>query len=244
LLQAAVCLLAAPLVLVEIYTLSPDVRLAVLKGMSYRGAAATAWIDDALFDRDWDVCLAADRMLRELGADAVPTLRQRLQSSDATTRFRAAYALGLLMAQARDAAPDLIEAVRDPENRVRQQALSSLLSIDDQHPELLRILQAAVRDADATVRQAAAQNLGRLLPEARAVVPDLIRLLLNDPVPEVRAAAAEALGAATSDTDLVIPALRKALQDPHDCARSEAEEALEHLRGVVAKEKSPEGNDP
>lgn len=60
------------------------------------------------------------------------------------------------------------------------------------------------------------------------MVPEIIKILKNDPDEQVRACAAEALGETGSKQAL--PALRKALKDKSAMVRDKAKEALEQIR--------------
>src|SRR5271154_3575001 len=73
-------------------------------------------------------------------------------------------------------------------------------------------LAAKLQDPDATVRRNAADQLGELGPEAKSVIPELIKAL-DDKDFFVRRFAAKALGQIGPDAKEALPALGKLAKD-------------------------------
>ena len=78
---------------------------------------------------------------------------------------------------------------------------------------------------EASVRALVAEALGRLGPEAKAAVPELVKRIA-DADEGTRVAAIEALGEIGGADDSV-PAIEQALKDPDHFVRVKAVEALE-----------------
>ncbi|MFI6286795.1 fumarate reductase/succinate dehydrogenase flavoprotein subunit [Streptomyces sp. NPDC051018] len=127
-----------------------------------------------------------------------------------------------------DAPAELARAAADPAREVRVATAKALASVAEPPLDTLAVLAG---DPDALVRAAAFGALGATGCPPPLVEPAL--RALSDPVWQVRAGAATALGATARDVqDLAVPALAKALGDPHADVRKSAVLAL--LRHVPA----------
>ncbi|HVK09773.1 MAG TPA: HEAT repeat domain-containing protein [Gemmataceae bacterium] len=120
-----------------------------------------------------------------------------------------------------------VEALRtligDTASTVRLQAAEALGRLGPAAFPACSHLVARLRDEDETVRCAAAITLGGLkCPEA--VEP--LRMLLQDPSPEVKAAAAKGLAALNAYAAPAVPELVPLLQDQDQAVRDAAAEAI------------------
>src|SRR5579871_3562409 len=84
----------------------------------YNGKSATEWF------RELKPLKQSDQIdaLRNLGKNAVPTLKRQLQSPDPNERYKAVWALGQIGPAANDAVQDLVGAMDDTNNSVRYYA--------------------------------------------------------------------------------------------------------------------------
>ena len=81
---------------------------------------------------------------------------------------------------------------------------------------------------DEDVRKAAAEALGKIGPDAKAIIPALIKLLRDDDW-GIRWTAARALGNIGPNAKTAIPALTEFLEDKDGFIRTAAAEALEKI---------------
>ncbi|HKI35888.1 MAG TPA: HEAT repeat domain-containing protein [Gemmataceae bacterium] len=152
---------------------------------------------------------SADRLKKSqnLLKPPVPQLVLALKSKDATTRRKAANALGLAGADAKTAVPALVEALKDGDPQVRRYAASALAAIGP--PAVAPLLKTAEGGADRQVRSLAYLALGEVRPADGDALRGLVRAL-KDPEKDIRAAAASALARLGV---VAVPPLRQALKD-------------------------------
>jgi HEAT repeat protein len=117
----------------------------------------------------------------------VPALIEALEDKSAYVRSDAASALvqfGLVAVHA------LLEVLKDEDVEARRQAASALVQFG-----LVAVpaLIEALKDKDVVARRQAAYALGRIGPEAKAAVPALKSMRLNDSLNFVRQSADSAL---------------------------------------------------
>jgi len=177
---------------------------------------------------------AAQELIR-LGADAVPTLMDSLQTQDLNLlaiyqqilaripaaspelikAFKSAHPLirgrvaeVFAINNDRNAVPALLEALRGEFFTVRARAAIALANIGDGRaiPELLPLL----KDREDEVRIAACIALGKFRDPS--TFDELANVTLDDPIIEVRQTAVKALG--ESRNAAAIPFLMEALRDP------------------------------
>jgi HEAT repeat protein len=187
------------------------------------------------------------------------SLIETLGAPEAYVREGAAWALGWLRVQDRDAAEALLSALKDPAPPVRAAATQALAAIlRDPSPRTARFrgaLPGLLEDADPGVRRTAVACLGsedsaaliaalrdrasevrlaaaRLLQNRKPLPTEVVRALvpaLEDADPEVRAEACSALWDFRSDDELVIPALTSVLADENPEVRKHATWTLESV---------------
>jgi HEAT repeat protein/lysophospholipase L1-like esterase len=166
---------------------------------------------------------------------AWPRLLHLLHDEDPLVRAGAAYALGEIGSGATRAVPGLIARLADLDERVRWRAADALGKIGP-GTGAVDALAKLVRDAAGPGRGLAAEALGRVGPEARSAVPDLIAAT-SDPRPDVRWRAIWALGRIGPAAAQAVPALRAALADAD--LRWRAAEALGRI-GLPAVAAAPD----
>lgn len=134
---------------------------------------------------------AAYDMLAEMKGRAVPILIQALENQDRGVRWGAAWVLGEIGPEAKEAVPALSKAlVEDEDAMVRQQAAEALRDIGPAAKEAVPALIQALKDENEDVRMYAAIALGKI-GDARAV--ETLFQALKDENKDVRGAAARAL---------------------------------------------------
>lgn len=161
---------------------------------SHRGRTLTEWRKD-LKDKDAEVRRKAALALAQMGKDAapaVPDLAAVLQDEKPTVRVAAATALWRLGPIARDAAPAVIKVYQDvnQEDEVRMMAGFALGKIGAAHKDVVPTLIESLRGSE---KRQAVLILGQIGPDARAAVPELIKVYENsamDPTTSKRAAEA------------------------------------------------------
>lgn len=217
----------------------------------YDGRSLEAWLI-ALASLDYRERQEADRALRTLGPEAVPTLiraltmrettlvlawrfvRERLppppspRLPEARIRVQAARLLGSLGPAALPSVPALIDQLNDPESEVARAAAAALRRIG---PLAVPRLIEALSHRDPGIRRAAVGLLSSRPDFGDDVIqslPAVIRML-EDSDPRARAAAAEALEKLPARQTAAIEALERSLGDPSSTVRSAAASALGNL---------------
>jgi HEAT repeat protein/lysophospholipase L1-like esterase len=199
---------------------SPDgkCRAAAARGLAAlaeTAAPAVAALAASLGDRNVHVRAAAAWALGDVGAaaaPAVPALVPLLHGDDPFARAGAAFALAGIGAAAKSAVPALIDELDDADERVRARSEDALGRIGP-GVEFVAPLARHVSDTASPGRGLAAETLGRLGPDARAAVPELIAAV-PDARSDVRWRAIWALGRIGSASAPAVPALRAVLPDP------------------------------
>jgi HEAT repeat protein len=165
--------------------------------------------------------------LASMGPAAFQPLTDQLDSSNATVRRNAAWAIGELTRMPpgeRDGAvPQLITLLGDSDEWVRMAAARALGELRN-HTAVPKLI-ATLSDSEWRVRELVVWALSELKDD-RAVAA-LCSVLLSDVRVEVRRSAAEALGEIRSAAAL--PSLKQALNDPEISAR--ARWAIEEIEG-------------
>ncbi len=189
------------------------------------GALAAPALARALDDPSHAVRVAAAWALGDSGpggTSAVPRLRALLEDPDPLQRAGAAHALGEIGDAAKPAVQQLIAHFADGDEHVRWSAADAVGKLKPETADLAPLLRL-LRDASGPGRGLAAEALGRVGPEARAAVPQLIEAAFDTRV-DVRWRAVWALGRMGPAAAAAVPLLRRALQDPE--LRWRAAEAL------------------
>jgi HEAT repeat protein/Zn-dependent protease with chaperone function len=167
--------------------------------------------------------------LASFGRPAFAALSNELDSSNATVRRNAAWAIGELTnmppGSRATAVPQLITLLGDSDEWVRMAAARALGELRDERA--LTKLVATLADDDWRVRELVVWALSEM-KDARAVTA-LCNVLLSDTRVEVRRGAAEALGEIASADAL--PALKQALNDREPGVSAKAAWAISEIEG-------------
>ncbi|HTU91220.1 MAG TPA: HEAT repeat domain-containing protein [Gemmataceae bacterium] len=160
----------------------------------------------------------AARELAALGAPAVPALIEALKSDTEGVVGRAALALGKIGKPAQDAVPALIARIKENKGRSRDdaEAIEALMRIAPHRGEVVPALCAILREPPSNpCRIHAVVALGKMGTNAKDAVPDLIKMLDEEPgkAGPIRFHAATALGQIGSEAKKAVPALVKLLND-------------------------------
>jgi HEAT repeat protein len=192
-------------------------------------AASEAALFDALGDPSEAVRHEAARTLGRSDRDTadVPRLVAALESADDYVAAFAAWSLGNLRAEARDAVPALARALA--RERTDAVVAGALARIGPAAADAVPTLLEGLRHPDSGRRWRAARTLGRIGPAAAAAAGPLTEAL-GDASGEVRQHAARALGRLGPAARPSAGALQRATGDPDEAVRREAQQALERLR--------------
>src|SRR5215217_3095571 len=167
--------------------------------------------------------------LASFGRPAFAPLTNQLDSSNATVRRNAAWAIGELTNMApgerANAVPQLITLLGDSDEWVRMAAARALGEL--RNSRSLPKLVGTLSDDDWHVRELVVWALSEM-KDSRAVTA-LCAVLLSDTRVEVRRGAAEALGEIRSAEAL--PTLRQALNDSEPAVNAKAAWAISEIEG-------------
>ncbi|NJR15582.1 MAG: HEAT repeat domain-containing protein [Calothrix sp. CSU_2_0] len=169
-------------------------------------------IVEKLIDNNARVRLEAHDALVSIGSGAVPTLIENLKNPDCNIRWRAAWVLGDMGAEAATAVDVLTEVLQDEDAQVRMYAVLALGEIGIPAKSAVPALMAALQDKEEYVRIYAASALRRIGTEAKVAVPSLINAL-KDKNPRVRKNAALALGVMATEASSAVQDLIPLLDD-------------------------------
>lgn len=135
-------------------------RVTALMHLAETGSRAVGVITpliELLCAPDEECQLLAALALGGIGGTAVPALQKKLSDEDEMVRFHAAWALGLMGTEARDALPVLLRCLRDKEPEVRYKATFAVSRVGKGAPAVVHALLPLLRDSDEDVRAAAGQ---------------------------------------------------------------------------------------
>jgi HEAT repeat protein len=183
------------------------------------------WLEH-LHSQNPKVAEEAARQLQELGAAAIPQIKEALEDPtvDVATKKAALKATGLLGPAAAPAVNEVAALLPDPE--LTQEAAVALSFIGREAYAPLRL---ATSSEDPVVRREALRSLGKLRERApldsRAVVPLLLHGLADSDT-GVRTVSATYLGIIHDDGPAVVPALIETLKDENAEVRAAAATAL------------------
>jgi HEAT repeat protein len=165
--------------------------------------------------------------LASMGRVAFLPLQNQLDSTNATVRRNAAWAIGELTnmppGERDGAVPRLISLLTDPDGWVRMASARALGEL--RHRSAVPALVANLVDTDVRVRELAIWALSEL--KDKSAVRALCQVLLSDLSAEARRGAAEALGE-IRDAE-ALPFLKQVLDDP--AVRAKAQWAISEIEG-------------
>jgi HEAT repeat protein len=169
------------------------------------------------------------RLLAQYGdavrEQALDILKAELKHERAPTRWRAAEGLSRLgLHKPAEIVPLLTEALADEDSEVCAKVTTALgnfgVAAESAVPALVKVLERRF------LRKIAAETLGKIRRRTELVIPELVKILLENPYEAERCDAAEAIGRLAPDAQSAIPALEKALKDPSKNVRMDAARAL------------------
>jgi HEAT repeat protein len=203
---------------------NPEERGAALRMLGeLRDRRALPILQQALNDAQPSVRGAAVAALGELGAlEAVPALINALNDPIPAVRTTAAVGLGELASL--DAIPPLKKALADANPAARAAAVSGLFRLGVPYSEIASVIRELSRNVDPGIRASAARALARSRREDEKDATEMLRQLLDDPLPRPRIAAARSLGQIGGDA--TVPILKRALGDKDEAVRATAGGAL------------------
>ena len=175
--------------------------------------------------------------LVRIGSPAVPALTGALRAEDSDTRRWAAFALGNIGSQAKEALPALVSAADDESPRVRVMVARALCKIEADQSLGISKLAEALEEEDEFTRYSAAAELRGLGPDAKAAVPSLVKLFVEGNAID-KQHAAFALGAIGAEAKDAFPVLLDVWrdQDEDENVRQQVAEALKKIDPAVAIE--------
>jgi len=180
---------------------------------------------DAPFESLYDV-LKLDLFLFVYDVWGIDLIIKALEDEDEEIRMDAAWTLGDIGPEAKDAIPTLINLLEDEDILVRVYAAEALYKIDPER--CVTTLIALLEHGDGEIRSSAADALGMIGPEAKDAIPALINLL-EDEDEFVRLSTTVALGDIGAQE--AVPALINALKDEDFMVRNFAAESLTKITG-------------
>jgi hypothetical protein len=153
--------------------------------------------------------------LAAIGADAVPSLMELLNSSSAHLRLRAMEALGMVGVAAEPAIPMLLKNLQDSDLEIRQRAADALGWIGRQPDLVVPALIKALNDPDSGVKCYAADSLGHFGSCATNAIPVLMENFAERDY-RIRDSAATALSKISPEITAkeIVPALFRQLEAP------------------------------
>lgn len=217
------------------------------------------------------------RMLGDLGdRRALPLLRQALVHAQPSVRGAAATALGDLKDPAaapdlvkalRDpipgvrasvavslgevAAPEsaaaLKESLLDPNPAVRAASVSALLQLGTPFTEVVDTVMSLTRNTDPGIRASVGRALAQAHGQNRTEAVEVLRLLLQDPLPRPRIAAARSLGQLASDElgqeqlREMVGILTSGLKDTDEAVRATVGAATIRTLGAASRARPAQG---
>lgn len=165
---------------------------------------------------------------------SVDAWRTALKNPDASVRRSAAFALGRMGEDAREAVPDLVARLLGDDDKVRDMAASAIGDIaralkggnaEAWQQSGGRLVQVLKDDSSERVRRSAAYALGAFGPQA-AGATDILRKALGDSKASVRQNAAWALGQIGLQAGEAVDGLCECLSDKDSLVRRDASTAL------------------
>jgi HEAT repeat protein len=152
-----------PVVEVNPYTLE---EIAKLQDRSPLGADEIGRLVACFSAKDLDLCMQAELLLKEVGANAIAPVRAALKHDKAQARLAAAETLGWIGPPAAIAAPDLMTLLGDENAGVRRKAAFALGRLGMKSDMLITALIGVVNDPEEDVAETALDALEAIGPVA------------------------------------------------------------------------------
>jgi HEAT repeat protein len=181
---------------------------------AYKGKALSAWLQD--WDNSFgrpgapirpDLVAKIENAIRQMGAEAVPSLRKMLRKRDTGIRQKVvAYC---------SKRPWIPIHFRRPAYRVHVRGMFGIHTLGPVGKPAVRELVSLLSSSNWTIRAFAAGTLAKIGREANVAIPDLIKRL-GDEYAHVRQAACDALAEIGVTQEVVLPALMPCFRDSND----------------------------
>jgi len=168
--------------------------------------------------------------LVEAGSEAVPVLRQGLESEDVARREQAASILSLLGPLSEPAVPQLLASLDDESAFVRATSAAALASFSTHQDKAKGTLLELLDSKDPELRRLAATNLSILGESASDLVPRLM-VALDDADGEVVRPIAQLLGQIGGAARPALPRLQKIAFEQRGDVKEAATLAVELIEG-------------
>jgi len=168
--------------------------------------------------------------LIEAGGEAVPVLKQALESKDVARREQASSILSLLGAVGEPAVPQLLNGLKDESAFVRATSAAALASFAAHQDKAKATLLELLDSKDPELRRLAATNLSILGESASDLVPRLT-LALDDADGEVIRPIAQLLGQIGGPARAAVPRLQQIAFETQGDVKEAATLAVELIEG-------------
>jgi HEAT repeat protein len=168
--------------------------------------------------------------LVEAGGEAVPVLKQALESKDVARREQASSILSLLGAVSEPAVPQLLKALNDESSFVRATSAAALASFSTHQEKAKGTLLELLDSKDPELRRLAATNLSILGESASDLVPRLT-VALDDSDNGVVRPIAQLLGQIGGPARSALPKLQKIAFEKQGDVKEAATLAVELIGG-------------
>jgi HEAT repeat protein len=178
-------------------------------------------LKEALIDINFNVRQMAWQALQGMGENPQPILKKHLADKNAVVRIPAA-ALLLVMYNDQDALPILREALKEKDNNLKMQAAFTLAQRGQGSKETTEVFIEGLKSKSVGVRQQAIQGLQQSGSAGGPAAPLLLDILQNDPDPNLRQQALYALQQVGGDAKVMMPALKKMIEDDNANVRMAA----------------------
>jgi HEAT repeat protein len=222
-----------------IYTLSPTVRIVVVRALGWIGPSATPLVVDMSQDDSFFVHKAAIDVLLARKQDAVPALEKALSHPDAQRRKYAAEMLGYVGPAAAPSLPALAElGGKDQDIEVRKAAILAMGQACADDPKTVQVLIGLIEDPRPEIRSTVTRSLAEGGPKFKGAMGALIKAMKDNDI-TVRGGAVVALRRMDLEAMPAVPALIEALQDPHIPVQWQAREALKDIFRQLRKQLAP-----
>lgn len=208
------------------------VHIAGMRAVAAVGPEARAAIPDLtrmLQGKDLQETWAAGSALGSIGPEAVRVLIAALQHQYPAVRQAALLGLKEIGPEAVQAVPAIIERLVDRDEWVRGWAAQALIAIG--RPAIPQLLETIERGSGET-RRGAAYALAGIYPSRRVAGPPLVKMM-QDREPASRQQAIETLLAIHASDEIVIQAMKQALEDSDADVRKASSNALLELEKKV-----------
>ncbi len=217
----------------------------------YNGKPLREWLKD--FSFGVSDSREAEDAVRHIGTNAIPTLLSMLRAKDSGLKIRfgklfarqswikikitsaenknlaAAYAFGVLAADAKSAVPELIQIYEKNISTESQCATADALgAIGPAATNAISALLRGLKTTNDTVRWDTVWALGKIHGQPELVVPKLVKLL-HDPNYRLRWAATERLSDFGTNARAAVPFLIEMLKNQNPYGRKLATNALKAI---------------